>query len=290
MPELPEVETTINMLKTKVLNRTFVDIWTDWPSLIKKPTSFLEFKGRLKGKEILKITRKGKNIIFHLSGDLVMLIHQKMTGHLLYGQWEQENGKWISQNNGPLKNDPQNKFLHLIFFLNNGFQMALSDLRKFAKVEIWEKDSFQNASTLKNLGPDALKISLNNFSQKLKSQKRKIKQVLMEQNIVAGIGNIYADEILFSAKINPQTPSNTLKQNQIKAIYQSMQTILKLAIKNKGTSFSDYRNPSGEKGNFGNFTKVYQKKGQNCSRCKTKIQRIKIAGRSAHFCPKCQKT
>lgn len=289
MPELPEVQTTINILKTKVLNRTFVDVWTDSPSLIKKPKSFLKFKDLLRGGEILRIERRGKNIIFILSNGLAMLIHQKMTGHLIYGVWKKEKERWISQIEGPLKSEPQNRFLRIIFFLNNGFQMALSDLRKFAKIELWEQSEIDQASTLKNLGPDALKVSVKDFSERIKLQQGRVKQVLMEQSFVAGIGNIYADEILFSAKIHPQVIANKLKQSQIKAIYQAMQAILKLAIQNKGTSFSDYRNPNGEKGGFGEITQVYRKTGQKCPRCKTKISRIIMGGRSAHFCPKCQK-
>ena len=289
MPELPEVETTVKMLQTKVLNRTFVDIWTNSPPLIKKPQSFLDFKNQIKGHKVLKIERRGKNIIFSLSGNLAMLVHQKMTGHLLYGKWKEENGKWVSETKGSLKSDPQNRFLHIVFFLDNGFQIALSDLRKFAKVELYSQEELNLASTLKNLGKDALKISLEEFTKKSKNQKGKIKQVLMEQSFIAGIGNIYADEILFRAKVNPQTPTNELKKNKIKAIHKAMQAILKIAIKEGGTSFSDFRNPNGEKGNFGNFTKVYRKTGQACPRCQTKIERIKIGGRSTHFCPKCQK-
>ena len=289
MPELPEVETTVKMLQTKVLNRTFVDIWTNSPPLIKKPQSFLDFKTQIKGHKILEIERRGKNIIFSLSGNLAMLVHQKMTGHLLYGKWKEENGKWVSETKGSLKSDPQNRFLHIVFFLDNGFQIALSDLRKFAKVELYPQEELKLASTLKNLGKDALKISLEELTKKSKNQKGKIKQVLMEQSFIAGIGNIYADEILFRAKVNPQTPTNELKKNKIKAIHKAMQAILKMAIKEGGTSFSDFRNPDGEKGNFGNFTKVYRKTGQDCPRCKTKMKRIKIGGRSTHFCPKCQK-
>lgn len=290
MPELPEVETTVKILQTKVLDRTFVDIWTNSPPLIKRPQSFLDFKSQVKGRKILNIERRGKNIIFTLSDNLAMLVHQKMTGHLLYGKWKEENGKWVSQIGGPLKSDPQNRFLHVIFFLDNGCQMALSDLRKFAKVELWGQKELSLASTLKNLGQDALKISLTKFAEKIKAQKGKIKQVLMDQEVIAGIGNIYSDEILFEAKINPQTISKELKQNQIKTIYKAMQSILKIAIKQGGTSFSDFRNPNGEKGNFGDIAKVYRKFGQKCPRCKTKISRIKMGGRSAHFCPKCQKT
>ncbi|MDD4990343.1 MAG: DNA-formamidopyrimidine glycosylase [Candidatus Pacebacteria bacterium] len=289
MPELPEVETTIRGLKPKVLHRTFIDIWTNYPKLVKKPASFLDFKSQIKGKRILNIKRAGKNILFELSGDLVMLVHQKMTGHLLYGKWKEENGKWISQNEGPIKSDPQNRFLHLIFFLDNGFQIALSDLRKFAKIELWKKGELNTAYTLKDLGPDALKVSLTQFKNRLQKKKGKIKQVLMDQSVIAGVGNIYSDEILFEAKVHPAKLVIGLKENQISAIYKAMKRILALAVKNKGTSISDYRVPTGEKGHFSEMRKIYRKTGQKCPRCKGIISRLKMGGRSAHFCPKCQK-
>ncbi len=289
MPELPEVETTIRGLKPKVLHRTFIDIWTNWPGLIKKPHSFLDFKSQIKGKRILGIKRVGKNILFGLSGDLVMLVHQKMTGHLLYGKWKEENGKWVSQTEGPIKNDPQNRFLHLVFFLNNGFQIALSDLRKFAKVELWQKSEIANDLVLKNLGPDDLKISLTQFKNRLRKKKSKIKQALMDQSVITGIGNIYSDEILFEAKVHPTKLTGELKESQVSAIYKAMKNILALAITAGGTSVSDYRTPTGEKGKFGEIRKVYRKTGESCPDCKAKIARLKIGGRSAHYCPRCQK-
>lgn len=289
MPELPEVETTIRGLKLKVLHGTFIDIWTNYPGLVKKPANFLDFKSQIKGKRILALKRAGKNILFELSGNLVMLVHQKMTGHLLFGKWKEENSKWVSQTEGPIKSDAQNRFLHLIFFLDNGFQMALSDLRKFAKVELWNESELNTASILKNLGPDALKIRLTQFKSRLQKKKGKIKQVLMDQSVIAGIGNIYSDEILFEAKVHPAKLASELKENQISAIYKAMKRILALAIKSGGTSISDYRTPTGEKGHFSEKRKVYRKAGQKCPRCKGTITRLKMAGRSAHFCPKCQK-
>jgi len=289
MPELPEVETTVNGLRIKVLNRTFIDIWTDSFSLIKKPPNFADFKKAIKGRKILDIKRKGKNIVFYLSGGIVMLVHQKMTGHLLFGKWKKQKEKWVSGLKGPLKEDPQNRFIRVVFFLNNGFQIALSDLRKFAKIEIWEKTTFNNGLVLNRLGPDAMEVSFDYFKKKIKSRKAKIKQVLMDQNFISGIGNIYSDEILFLAGVNPQIRANAIPLEKLKKIYKAMRNVLKLAVDNGGTSFSDYRNPNGIKGNFGNLTKVYRKTGQMCPQCKTEIKRLKIGGRSAHFCPNCQK-
>src|SRR3989338_2542458 len=125
MPELPEVETTVKGLKSKVLNRAFVDVWSDWEKTIKKPKLFKDFKKHIKGKKILKIWRRAKNIIFDLSGGYSLLVHQKMTGHLLVGKWQMSEGKWLPSEKGPL-NDPYNRFLHLIFLFDDGQMMALS--------------------------------------------------------------------------------------------------------------------------------------------------------------------
>ncbi|RLC39796.1 MAG: hypothetical protein DRH33_01870 [Candidatus Nealsonbacteria bacterium] len=287
MPELPEVETTIRDLKKKVLKRTFLDVWCDFPKMIRKPKSFSEFKRKIKNKKILKIWRAGKNIIFDLSENFSLLIHQKLTGHLLYGKWKMENDKWVAEEDGPLKNDPMNRFLHLIFELDNGCQLALSDLRKFAKVELAKTEEIREE--LKSLGPDPLKISFGEFKERLASRKGKIKQVLMDQEVISGVGNIYSDEALFDARIHPFKDTSELKEADFKKLYQSLQSILKKAIELKGESISDYRAPSGERGGFDKLRKVYRREGEKCPRCAAIIKRVKIGGRSAHFCPKCQR-
>ena len=287
MPELPEVETTTLELRKKVLKRAFIDVWTDFPKMIKKPKSFEEFKKKIKGKKIQKIWRAGKNIIFDLSDNLSLLIHQKLTGHLLYGKWEFKNGKWQAKEKGPLKDDPMNRFLHLVFLLDNGYQLALSDLRKFAKVELVKTEDLK--AELKSLGPDPLEISFQEFKKTLLQKRGKIKQVLMNQEVISGVGNIYSDEALFAAKIHPFRDVSELKEDELKRLYQSLRNILKKAIEVKGESISDYRTLTGERGGFDKLRKVYRREGEKCLRCGTVIQRVKVGGRSAHFCPKCQK-
>jgi formamidopyrimidine-DNA glycosylase len=292
MPELPEVETTVRDLKKEVLNRTFVNVWTDWKKMIKRPKSFEDFKRELKGKKILRIGRRGKNILFYLDRRKVLLIHQKLTGHLLLGKWKFEKGEWKSEIKGPLLDDPMNRFLHLILFLNDGRQLALSDLRKFAKVELWDEKELENSKEFKNLGPEPLEknFTFEKFKEALsKKKKGKIKQILMDQNVISGIGNIYSDEILWEAKIHPFKDISKLSDIELKKIYLAMRMILPLAIKLGGESISDFRRISGQRGYFDQKRKVYRREGQKCSRCGTTIKKIKLAARSAHFCPKCQK-
>lgn len=289
MPELPEVETTIRDLRKKVLQRTFIDVWTDFKKMIKKPKSFEKFKKEIRGKKIQKIWRRGKNIIFNLSGRLSLLIHQKLTGHLLLGKWVKKNGQWQAEIPGPLSEDPMNRFLHLIFWLDNGQQLALSDLRKFAKVELLNEEELKKE--LSSFGPEPLEkdFTFEKFKECLKGKKGKIKQVLMDQKIIAGIGNIYSDEILWRAEIHPFKEVKRLRDEEIKRIYNIMREILPKAIELGGESFSDFRRISGERGYFDKERKVYRREGEKCSRCGTIIEKVKLAGRSAHFCPRCQK-
>jgi formamidopyrimidine-DNA glycosylase len=290
VPELPEVETIVRDLNKEVLSRTFFDVWTDFKKMIKKPKSFEEFKKEIKGKKILNIRRRGKNIIFELSDNRSLLIHQKLTGHLLFGKWQFLNGDWQSLIPGPLSEDPMNKFLHLIFWLDDKRQLALSDLRKFAKVELIKKEELEKE--LKSLGPEPLEkdFDFKKFKEQILKKKRgKIKQVLMDQEVIAGIGNIYSDEILWQAKVHPFKDIKRLSDEEIKEIYLAMREILKKAIAARGESISDFRRISGEKGGFDPLRKVYRREGEKCSRCGSIIKRIKLGGRSAHFCPNCQK-
>lgn len=290
MPELPEVETIVRDLKKHILGRKIEDVWSDFKKVVKIPADFELFKRKIIGKKIKKIRRRGKNILFDLSGKETLLIHQKLTGHLLYGVWSIKNKVWVPSVVGPL-GDPVNRFIHLIFWLDNKKMLALSDLRKFAKVELWNKSELENAEEFKRLGPEPLEedFTFNKFKKIIQKARGKIKEVLMNQNIIVGIGNIYSDEILWRAKIHPQKETSKLKEVEIKKIYLVMKKILKKAIKLGGESISDYRRISGEKGYFDKERRIYRREGEKCVFCGRIIKRIKIGGRSAHFCPKCQK-
>ncbi|MGD0576809.1 MAG: bifunctional DNA-formamidopyrimidine glycosylase/DNA-(apurinic or apyrimidinic site) lyase [Candidatus Staskawiczbacteria bacterium] len=290
MPELPEVETTVKGLNSKVLYRTFVDVWSDWKKIVKKPADFEKFKKEIINKKIIKVWRRAKNIIFNLSDGYSLLVHQKMTGHLLFGNWIKKDDKWQPEKNGPL-NDPYNRFLHLIFFLDDKKMLALSDARKFAKVELWKTEDLLNLKEFKSLGPEPLEKSFTfeKFQEVFRGKKGRVKQVLMDQNIIAGIGNIYSSEILWYAKVYPEKNIAKLNEKELKEIYQAIKKVLTLGVKLGGESFSDYRKPDGTKGDFDTERKVYRREGQKCARCGEKIKRLKVGQRSAFFCPHCQK-
>ncbi|MBI3633313.1 MAG: bifunctional DNA-formamidopyrimidine glycosylase/DNA-(apurinic or apyrimidinic site) lyase [Candidatus Vogelbacteria bacterium] len=301
MPELPEVTTTVNGINAIAKNLTITDVWSDWPKLIKSH-KFPNFKRELSGKKIIKAERRAKNILVHLSRDKTLLIHMKMTGHVMYGKWrkakngDKEGWKWVPEDTDhkhPL-NDPYNRFLHLILFLSNGHQLALSDTRKFAKVELLDTKALATNPSLKTLGPEPLdeKLTFKIFDSQLnKKPSWPIKQALMNQELIAGIGNIYSDEILWEVGVHPLQKVSTIPEIKLKKMYEVMKEILQKSIMLGGDSMSDYRNIHGERGGFQNIHKVYRKTGEQCAKknCGGTIGRIKVAARSAHFCDKHQK-
>lgn len=295
MPELPEVKTTVSdLLKVKppLLGATFLDVWTDAEKMFKKPPSFALFRDKIKGARVLNIGNRGKNILFGLSGERVLLLHQKLTGHLLFGKWKQEKGKWLSEIPGPLREDPMNSFLHIIFFLDTGWMLALSDLRKFAKVELWQKKELENSKSWQELGPEPLDKDFTfSLFKKVLSQKKKkaIKEVIMDQKVIAGIGNIYSSEALWLAKIHPLKKVGELSDEELRDLYRAIISVLKKGLSHHGESISDFRRISGERGGFDPLRNVYRKAGQKCPRCGAVIRRIVVGGRSAYFCPHCQK-
>lgn len=289
MPELPEVETIVNDLKKLVIKRKITDVWTDTKKIIKKP-DFEAFKKQVVDLVISGVRRRGKNILIDLSQGFTLLIHQKLTGHLLYGKWAVQKNKVISLIHGAL-DDPMNNFIHIIFYLDNNYQLALSDLRKFAKIILAKTEDIENLKEIKELGPDPLdkNFDFETFKKAIKSHKGKIKQVLMEQKVIAGIGNIYSDEILWWAKIHPLRTTSSLTEEELKKIYHYALEVLKTAIKARGSSVSDYRDPKGERGSYDQIRRVYRRENQKCYRCGTLIKRIKLGSRSGYFCPLCQK-
>jgi len=312
MPELPEVQTIADDLNKKVLGRKITGVWLDWPKLInllenrkgvlrliKKP-ALKDFEKAIKGRKIIKAHRKAKNILIDLSGGFMMLIHQKMTGHLLVGKWKIIGGKPVAVEPKSIAGDPYNRFVHVIFYLNDGNMLALSDVRKFAKIILGKKEDLENLPELKELGPEPLDKNFNFEKFKAviqpsskrtlrQAQGKKIKQVLMDPKVISGIGNIYSDDILWLARINPFTPANNISDAGLKDLFKAIGTVLKKAIRLRGTSISDFRDTAGKKGHYNEVRLVYQRKGERCPRKDGGIiVKKKIGGRSTCFCPVCQ--
>ena len=321
MPELPEVETTVRDLHKKLIDLKFKDVWTDWPKTFKKAGGFDNFKKTIKNKKILNIRRRAKFIVIDIEDAYSIFIHQKISGHLLYGKWKEnkklniknQNDKlrvknsqiWVSTVPGAPREDPKNGYIRTVFFLSNGYQLAFSDLRRFGKIILVKNGEVEEIKEIKKLGPEPLEISFNEFKNlfanfpevvpeagllgSTKRKKGRIKQVLMDPFFIAGIGNIYSDEILWDSGFHPLSRVENFSDSDLKKIFNSTAKILKKAIELGGSSMEDYRMPSGEKGKYQNQTKAYQREGEKCSKKDGGIiQRIKIGGRSAHFCPKHQ--
>lgn len=289
MPELPEVETTARYLNKNITGLKIIDIWTDWKKFIKEPKNFNDFLKLIKNKKVSKVWRKGKNVLINLEGNLILAIHQKMSGHLLYGKWKRAKNIWQPISPKTL-NDPYNRFIHLIFFFDNKKMMGFCDVRKFGRILFGLKEEILNMPELKNLAPDALQIKFEDFKNRLNRTRGKIKALLLNQEkIVSGIGNIYSDEILWLSKINPLKDLSSLNDKEIKDLYRFIRQILTEGIKHQGYSMRDYRTPDGAKGNYQNIRKIYERENKTCFRCKSIIKSVKIASRTTRFCPKCQK-
>lgn len=300
MPELPEVHTTTEGLKTLIIGKTIKDVWSDFHiataagerQTIKNKKYFVNFRKKVTGTKIKSLERRGKNILINLNNNQTIIVHMKMTGHLMVGKYGFKNKKWTASEKGPLQ-DPYNKFIHLVFSLSNGKHLVLSDMRKFASVTISKTEELHMHDTVGKLGPEPLdpKFNSEKLFEIINSRKgAPIKSVLLDQSLIAGIGNIYSDEILWQTDIHPLSLSDKIPEKKSRKIFKAMQKILKFSIKHGGDSKSDYRNAFGEKGGFQNFHKVYGKKGQKCPKpnCSGIIQRMVIKGRSSHFCPKHQ--
>lgn len=283
MPELPEVHTIVTDLKRFLPGLKITDVWTD----VKK---FKNIKKDVVGQKILGVERRGKNILIKISREKTILVHQKMTGHLMFGKWELKNKKWQSVLPGAMRDDPENRFIHLLFFLGSDRQLALCDMRKFATVSVLPTEKVSDKFI--KMGPEPLdkKFNYKKFFEIIKNKKGKIKTVLMDQSVIAGIGNIYSDEILWLAGIHPTSKTSDLKEKEIKKIYESIRPVLKKAIKARGSSYIDYRDAQGKKGRYQEMQNAYGLKGKKCKKrgCGGIIEKIVVGGRSAHFCPKHQ--
>lgn len=304
MPELPEVQTVVDDLNKKIKGHIVVDFCSDWPKAIKSAnggesaSSADKFQREIKNRKILNVRRIGKNIFIDLSGGKTLYIHLKMTGHLLVKSARSKKQEAITKD---YFSDKVNSYIHHIWYLksvnrrqstvNNQKTLEFSDVRKFAKIILDDTQKINDLKEIKSLGIDAMspRFTFQKFSEILENKKgKKIRDVLMEQNIIAGIGNIYMSEILYEAGILPMRTAEKIKDPEKKKLYFAIKKILQKAIKLRGTSDSDYRDTSGAPGNFQKVLKVYRRERKKCEKCGTIVRRIKLGQRSAFYCPKCQ--
>lgn len=271
MPELPEVETVKETLKLKIIGKKIKNIDIYYNDIIEN-INVEDFKEKLKYETFNDIYRKGKWLIFKLD-NYYLLSHLRMEGKF----------------NLKESNDYLNKHEHVVFTFTDSTQLRYMDTRKFGKMHLVE--NLENSETLNSLGLEPWDEKLNKFYlyDKYKNKKTAIKTVLLDQNIIAGIGNIYADEILFLCKLNPQKRTCDLKEKDLENIIKYTKEVLEEAIKMGGTTIRTYSSSEGVHGRFQQNLKVHNKKGSNCPNCNTLIDKITVNGRGTFYCPKCQK-
>lgn len=306
MPELPEVTTTVNGLKRVLPKLVIKDVWTDlakskvsrpdFKHTIKSLAFFNQFKKLVTDSKVTSVERRAKNILIHLSNKQTIIIHMKMTGHLIFGKYVYNKSKdtWTpAKDEREALHDPYNRFVHFVFTFNNNKQLAFCDSRKFGKVTIVPSDTAHDSIHLKGIGPEPLDadFTVDKFIKIIEGKKSGvIKSVLMDPKVIAGIGNIYSDEMLWMSGIHPESKTNKIPKDKLKILYKAMRDVLNKGIDFGGDSMSDYRDIDGKRGDFQNQHNVYRKLAHKCSkaRCGGVIIRKVIGGRSAHFCPKHQ--
>ncbi|MCS7249418.1 MAG: bifunctional DNA-formamidopyrimidine glycosylase/DNA-(apurinic or apyrimidinic site) lyase [candidate division WOR-3 bacterium] len=274
MPELPEVETIKRELKSFLINKSFIGVKLENKKIIGYPNP-RDFLKNIINKKILDIDRKGKFLIFKLSNNYNLTFHLRLSGRLIY----KENPK------------EEVKYTRIMFLLNKG-SLVFSEPRLLGRVYLYHDNKLpESLSLLKNLGKEPIMSEFNfqYLKEKIKNRNSSIKSLLLDQKIASGVGNIYSDEALFCAQIHPKRKGSSLKDEEIKKLVRCLKKVIKRAIKEKGTSISDYLRPNGKEGSFQNYLKIFKREGENCFRCNEKIMRIKINNRSSYFCPGCQK-
>lgn len=270
MPELPEIETLASQLRREISGFVFSQIEIRSPEIFGTPLQLLQEK--IPGKKILGVKRRGKFLGLVLSGELSLWFHLGMTGQLL---WKDEEA------------DPHTHFI--IKFDGTDKVLVFRDIRKFGKVVLSNGNPQKLPDSIRLLGPEPFELSVQQFAGLFKKRTGRIKSLLLNQRIVAGLGNIYADESLFRAGIDPRRRPNRLSYEKLAGLHQSICNTLKDAIDHGGSSIDDYVHTDGRRGDFQNFHRVYGRMKQLCFQCETPIRRIRLAGRSSFFCPQCQK-
>lgn len=270
MPELPEVETIRGQLEKYLVGHKILEIE------IRVEKIFPHKNEKLLGGKIKKIRRFGKVLVGDLDNGYSFLVHLKLTGQLIYSNRE-------------VKNKP-NKFTHVIFSLDKGAKLFFNDARKFGWIKVEKTKAVEKESFIQKLGPEPLKdLTLKIFQQALASTRRPIKVLLLDQSKISGVGNIYANDALWLAKIHPSRPAKSLKKDEVKELLVAIKKVLEAGLKYQGASDQWYITAEGKKGKYQEHFLVYGKTGQPCQRCKTKLERISLGGRGTFFCPFCQK-
>lgn len=267
MPELPEVEVVRRQLATTLCNRRIASVWTapDSYFFLTPPRTLVR---RLQKRRVLGLSRRGKYILFDFDDESRLLCHLGMTGQITSSP------------------TPRDAHVHMLLRLDRNQCVTFRDVRKFGKVE-WLGPGL-SSPRLDKLGPDALTVTRRQLASGLSRRRIAIKNALLDQSVLAGVGNIYADEALYAARIRPTKKAHLLTRLELDRLSRQLRRILEAAVRRGGSTINDYLQADGQLGGYQNWHAVYGKTGTPCKRCKVPIERCVLAARSSHFCPNCQ--
>jgi formamidopyrimidine-DNA glycosylase len=286
MPELPEVETIKRELNKTLKGKEISEVEIHWPKTV-APTLSHNFSKILIGRKVISLDRRAKMLLIHFDKNISLIIHLKMTGQLIFVP---QKGKMITGGHPTHDIQTPGKHTRLTFSFTGGDKLYFNDLRKFGWVKILDDKLKKYINTEVGTEPLSKDFTTSVLKEIFKKYKnRTVKQILLDQSLIAGIGNIYADESAFLSKVLPMRKVSTLKEKEIISLHKNIIAVLKLSIQKKGTSSKNYLRSNGQKGGFVPYLMVYGRKGEICKKCGTTIIKIKHAGRGTHYCPKCQR-
>jgi formamidopyrimidine-DNA glycosylase len=291
MPELPEVETVARDLAPLVQGARISDARVLWERTVRHPQPPERFVAEVRGAVIGRVGRRAKSVLLHLEDGRVMTVALRMTGALLVTE----------------PGAPDDLHARVVFDLADGRQLRFRDPRKFGRIGLWEGGGlrarrrrprgmaelpapYRVGDVFSRHGPEPLTRSFTaaRLTERLRGRRGRMKSLLLDQTFIAGVGNIYADESLFLARIHPLRTADSLSGDEIRRLHRAVRSVLAHAVANRGTSFSDYVSADGERGGNLDELRVYQRTGEPCLRCGRSVERIVVGQRSTHFCPRCQ--
>ena len=278
MPELPEVEYVARQLRQTLIGRVISAVQVNWPRIIAHPDAET-FSAELPGARVLGIDRRAKYLLISLSGEQSLLIHRRMTGNLLLFPAAADAATWA---------ETPDPYCRAVFLLDDGQRLVFTDPRKFGRIALYPTSELPAALDGLGLEPLSDAFTPEALAALLAGRARQMKPLLLDQTVIAGIGNIYADESLFRAGIHPLRRAETLTPEEITRLHAAIRAVLELGIEHGGTTFGRHQDIFGEAGRNRDHLAVYQRTGEPCLRCGTPLVRMVVAQRSAHFCPTCQ--
>jgi formamidopyrimidine-DNA glycosylase len=289
MPELPEVETVARDLQRWVAGATIADAEVRWERTIRHPQPAERFVAELRGAAIRRVGRRAKSVLLHLADGRVMTVALRMTGALIVAP----------------PGTPDDPYARVVFRLADGRELRYRDVRKFGRIGLWERgglvqgakrrvaerrEPYRVGDVFARHGPEPLarSFSAERFAARLRGRSARLKTLLLDQSFIAGVGNIYADEALWRARLHPLRAADTLAPVEVRRLHRAVRAVLRQGIANRGASFADYVGADGEPGDNAEQLAVYRRTGDPCLRCGRPIARIVVGQRSTHFCPRCQ--